>query len=141
MRLYLDTSALVKVYITETGSEMVEDLVARCERISISMVGYAEARAAFARRLRSRDLTEVAYRGCLDQLDRDWKDLDRVLVNEPLVHIAGHLATRHGLRGFDAIHLASAISAQRKDGDDLVFVSFDRDLAIAAEAEGLALAR
>ena len=55
-----------------------------------------------------------------------------------LVHVAGELADRHGLRGFDAVHLASALKVQELKGT-VTFAAFDRALVRAAKAEGRSL--
>ena len=55
MILYLDTSSLVKLYVDEPGSEDVLRLVDQAELVTTSVVAYAEARAALARRRREKD--------------------------------------------------------------------------------------
>jgi len=50
-------------------------------------------------------------------------------VDEPLARNAGRLAEEHGLRGYDAVHLATALSAEDRE---LVVVTWDQDLARAA---------
>lgn len=58
-------------------------------------------------------------------------------VDLTLARHAGELAQRHALRGYDAIHLASALSL---DDPNLVLVTWDRDLSSAARAAGRAVA-
>jgi antitoxin (DNA-binding transcriptional repressor) of toxin-antitoxin stability system len=48
--LYLDTSALVKLYVDEEGALAVRHAVDQAELVATSAIAYAEARAAFARR-------------------------------------------------------------------------------------------
>ncbi len=48
MILYLDTSALVKLYVSEEGSEIVRGAVESAGRVATSRIAYAEARAALA---------------------------------------------------------------------------------------------
>jgi len=50
LRLYLDTSALVKLYVAEEGSALVRETVQRVETVAASGIAYVEARAAFSRR-------------------------------------------------------------------------------------------
>jgi uncharacterized protein with PIN domain len=52
MVLYLDTSSLVKLYVEEKDSSRVANLVGSSNVTATSLVAYAEARAAFARRFR-----------------------------------------------------------------------------------------
>jgi hypothetical protein len=51
---------------------------------------------------------------------------------------AGGLATRHPLRGFDAVQLAAALTVRSAVGDrDIAFSAFDPALCQAARREGL----
>ncbi|MBE9540835.1 MAG: type II toxin-antitoxin system VapC family toxin, partial [Proteobacteria bacterium] len=52
MVIYLDTSSLVKLYVEEEDSSKVADLVRSSKVIATSLIAYAEARSAFARRYR-----------------------------------------------------------------------------------------
>jgi len=62
--VYLDTSALVKLYAEEEeGGELVRRAVAEAERIATSTVAYAEARAGLARKLREGVFTDEEHRG------------------------------------------------------------------------------
>lgn len=134
MILYLDTSALVKLYVEEESSDLVRRCVASAEDSLTSIVSYAEARAALARARRERVLTPAAFRGAVDRLDEDWPSLSVVNTSEALVHRAGALAEQYALRGFDAIHLASALEATREP-DDGTFGCFDARLMVAARKE------
>lgn len=137
MILYLDTSALVKLYVRERGSAEVHRRVAEAEVIATSVVAYAEARAAFARLRRERPASGKRHRARVEQLDRDWEKYARVELGPAVVHSAGELAEEHGLRGFDAIHLASALWLEAVRAGDLAFAAFDRRLVAAATAAGL----
>jgi predicted nucleic acid-binding protein len=104
--------------------------------VATALVTYVEARAALARRRRSGDLSAADYRRCIGDLGRDWDRLVRIDVTEDLVHEAGRLAEHHRLRGYDALHLASALTLDRV-GEGLAFASWDADLNRAADREGL----
>jgi uncharacterized protein len=73
--LYLDTSALVKLYVEEEGRETVFEAVEKAEWVATSTVAYAEARAAFARKVRSGDLPERGRRQAVSDLDVEWRGL------------------------------------------------------------------
>jgi predicted nucleic acid-binding protein len=69
-------------------------------------------------------------------LERLWEAIVPIEIDEELVARAGDLAEDHALRGFDAVHLASAESV----ADDETFVaSADTDLLSAARERGLAI--
>ena len=72
MILYLDASALVKLYVEEPGSEAVAARLERAEAAVTVRVTYAEARAAFARHRREGGLTVPALRRVVRQLDGEW---------------------------------------------------------------------
>ena len=137
MILYLDTSALVKLYVTEEGATEVRGRVRLAERVATSRVAYPEARAAFARRCRERALTSVGVRRATSALDQDMGALVIVELLEPVAHLAGDLAERHALRGFDAVHLASAIHLGHLLGSPPEFMTFDVRQGRAAASEGL----
>lgn len=141
MILYLDTSALVKLYVRERGSAQVRTRVNKVDVVATSVVAYAEARAAFARLRRERPASGRRHRERVAQLDRDWDRYAVVELTSAVVRSAGDLAEQHDLRGFDAIHLASALWLKSAQSDELAFVVFDRRLAAGAKSAGLTLTR
>ncbi len=137
MIVYLDTSALVKLYVEEDGSDDVAKWVAAARFVATSRVAYPEARAALARRRREGGLTAGALRGAVRDLDRDLGRYVVVELDTAIAASAGDLAERRALRGFDALHLASALSLEAYFRPTPAFVAFDRKLTLAAAAEGL----
>ena len=138
MILYLDTSALVKLYVREAGSVLVRRATEASEAAATSTVAYAEARAAFARLSRERKVSRRLHRKRVAQLDRDWEHYVVVELTPAVARRSGELAEVHALRGFDAIHLASALWLQSAYAPELAFIAFDRRLMSAAAAAGLA---
>lgn len=138
MNLYLDTSALVKLYVREAGSAAVSRHVLAAERVATSRVAYPEARAAFARRQREGAFSERSLRRVVARLDQDWTAYVVVDLLDPVARRAGVLTESRALRGFDAIHLASALELATLLGEPVAFLAYDVRLATAATAEGLA---
>jgi predicted nucleic acid-binding protein len=134
--LYLDTSALVKLYVEEAGSPAVVSRVGEAEAVATVRVSYAEARAALARHRRDGRLTLTDVRRAVRELDREWGMYNVVDLNDPLVRRAGGLAERHALRGYDAVQLAAALDL-RSAGGEVTFLSFDARLNRAARRERL----
>jgi uncharacterized protein len=68
----------------------------------------------------------------------DWlhTQVDHVEITEVLAHRAGQLAQKHGLRGYDAVHLAASSAVA---DSDVVLVTGDVDLANAAKSIGIAV--
>ncbi len=137
MILYLDTSALVKIYVEETESDRVREKAHQAEGLATSRIAYAEVRAAVARKLREHGLSRKGYRSVVEDLNRDWEDYFLVDLSDALVKFAGTLAERHALRGADAIHLASALTLSERVGENIFFSCFDDRLGRAARVEGL----
>jgi predicted nucleic acid-binding protein len=137
--LYLDTSALVKLYVRERGTSQVRRLVGAARAVATSIVAYAEARAAFARLRRESPVSLRKHRQRVAQLNRDWGRYAVVELSAGVALNSGDLAERHGLRGFDAIHLASAHWLRSAQPDDVLFQAFDRRLTAGAESSGLAV--
>jgi predicted nucleic acid-binding protein len=73
-------------------------------------------------------------------LDADWPSFFVLNVTAGTARSASDLAEKHGLRGFDALHLASAIELRAAGVADLRFSSANDRLRAAAQAEGLELA-
>ncbi len=140
MILYLETSRLVKLYVREPDSGEVRESVDTADVVATSIVTYAEARAAFARKLRERGLSKGAYESVKISLDADWPRTFVLNVTGTTVAAAGDLAEKHALRGFDALHLAAALDLRAAaGGSPVVFSTTDRRLAEAARLEGLDL--
>jgi predicted nucleic acid-binding protein len=133
--LYLDTSSLVKLYVEETASADVQGLVGSAEVTGTSLIAYAEARAAFARRFRGNAFSDRDYNRLRSRFDSDWKNFLSIQVTREIVRMAGEMAEKHGLRGFDAIHLASALTLREKLVSPVTFSCYDRRLQNASQRE------
>lgn len=138
MILYLDTSAWLKLYVAERGTQEVIAAMQSAELVAISRIAYAEARAALARVLREKRTTQTEHRRRIAALDADYAEVLKVEVSEEVVRQAGELAESHALRGFDAIHLASARWLARKTRKPVRLLAFDERVNEAARALGLA---
>jgi predicted nucleic acid-binding protein len=136
--LYLDTSAWLKLYVDERGTQDVIAAVQSAELVAISRIAYAEARAALARVLREKRTTHAEHRKRIAALDADSVEVLKVEVSDDVVRQAGELAESHALRGFDAIQLASARWLARKTRKPIRLLAFDERVNEAAHALGLA---
>lgn len=135
MRCYFDTSAVIKWFVDEVGSSECIDALEMADASWTCRVTYPETRAVVAALRRGGRIDEArttAIRTAFDEVR--WPRLSVVEVTDELARHAGDLAERHAPRGFDAIHLAAALTIS---GDDLVVVTWDRRLWAAAQSEGL----
>lgn len=138
MILYVDTSALVKLYVEEAGTPTVEARVEDAEAVATALVTYAEARAALARHRREGAISGADLRRAVRELERQWPTYNVVGLSDALVYSAGALAERHALRGYDAVQLAAALEL-RAAGGRVEFCAFDTRLNRAARRERLAV--
>jgi predicted nucleic acid-binding protein len=134
---YLDASALVKRYLVERGSRETIALTAESELIATSIISRAEVAAGFAKAVRAHLVTQERARSAQRSFAGDWPDLVRMPVTEALVERAETLAWDHGLRGYDAVQLASALAWQESVGTAIVLATFDQQLWAAAPKAGL----
>ncbi len=141
----MDSSAAVKLYVSEVGSTWIRALVdpTTGNTISIAEITRAEIGSALARRVREGLLTQATCVRLVQTSEANCLVRFRsVPTGNGIVKIAVDLAQRHPLRAYDAIQLATALHVNR----DLtvhrlparVFASGDDRLLAAAQAEGLA---
>ncbi len=136
--IYLDTSALIKRYIVEKGSDPVRDLLQQAGAAATATVAYAEIYSGLTRRFREGYVAPKLYSIACHEFERDWPDYLKIELTGELLVAARDLIQRHPLRSFDAVHLASALSLARNLGEDVAIVAADGRLLHAAAAEGLA---
>ncbi len=139
MIAYLDASVLVKRYVAEAGSTEVGALIDQAEAAGTAIISRAEVAAALAKAVRMRLLPRDEAASALKVFNREWEDLVRLQMTEVLMSRAASLAWDHGLRGYDAAHLASALFWQDMLGAPVTVASYDRQLWKAAKANGLIL--
>jgi uncharacterized protein len=141
---FLDTSALVKRYVEEPGSDVVTGICDHSLRHDIVIASIAEVELTSAVRRRVREGTFP-----VDDADKvyGWFKEDLVqqyavrMLDAAVISTAVELLTLYPLRAYDAVQLASSLVASRARTDaklpPLVFVAADRDLADIAMAAGM----
>lgn len=137
MILYLDASALVKRYVAETGSADVDRLIARAELVGTSVISRVEVSAALAKAVRVKVVSQAEASTALRKFRTQWIDLVRLQITEGIIAQADGLAWEHGLRGYDAVHLAVALFWQEALGEPVTMATFDRQLWQVGKPAGL----
>jgi predicted nucleic acid-binding protein len=137
MILYLDTSALLKKYFRETGSDEVISRWKDATGIVTSSVAYAEALASIHRKKRDLKCNNDIFANIIHLFRRDWRSLIRVEVTDELNDWIDKMVSHYPLRGFDAIHLASALIVHDKLPEKFLFACYDNKLLQAAQSAGL----
>lgn len=137
MICYFDTSAVIPLLIAEPSSEFCRRLWNDADDVVTTRLLFAEAAAALAQALRLGRLTEQSHQAAVHILDRMWAEFDIIEVTEDIVRQAARLAHGCALRGYDAVHCASA---EQLADDDLIVASGDKKFLEACATLGLATA-
>ena len=137
MVVYCDTCCLVKFYVSEQHSDWVRTTLNNKKHLVTCRVAKAEIWSAITRRLNQKSVSPEQYQDWVNIIENDWNSLNIMDFDDDN---AAMLARQHGLRGFDAIHLSSAILVQKSIKYKVDFCSFDKKLLQAAEKEGLQIA-
>ncbi len=137
MIVYADTSALVKLFVKEERADETREMLSKAQVMGTGVLTRAELVAALARGVRMGYLTMEEAEEAVRMLGEVWDSWVRVKVDEGVVSRAGDLAWKHGLRGYDAVHLAAALVWQEGMGYPVVLATFDRELWTAAREERL----
>jgi predicted nucleic acid-binding protein len=135
--IYFDTSALVKRFVEEPGSDVVRRFVLGEAPVATAKITYAEVYSGFTRKWKEGHLSSSDYDMVCRDFEADWDSYVRVELSDEILLTSRDVIRRHGLRGFDAIHLASAIHLMTALEERIDFAAADRRLLEAAEAEGL----
>jgi predicted nucleic acid-binding protein len=141
---YLETSALVKLYIAEAGTPAMERMASPLAGhvLAVSALSRVECVSAIRRRLREADLEQSAAEAAERQLNRHLALRFLIQpVTDRVLDEAVTLLHRHPLRAFDALQLAGflvLVSMSSPDAaDPPIFVSADERLLAAARAEAV----
>lgn len=141
MALYfLETSALVKLYVQEPGTDRLLPLVSNRpeNRFAVLTISAVEARSAIRRRQRGGDIEPNSANLVLDSLQKHMETLFiRQVVNDTVIEGALEMVDRYALRAYDAIQLAGCLVLSAIESQALTFVCSDHQLLAAARSEQL----
>ena len=137
MRIYFDTSALVKAFVDETGSKEVKAFIAQIFSqkevvFSTAVITKAEVVAALATLHRNRELSTPKYQKAINDFQERWKSFDVVEATSFVIDSSFEIGHTHKIKGCDAFQVASAFI----DEVDLL-ASCDNDLNEAAKKNKL----
>lgn len=132
MKTFFDSSAFVKRYIEETGSQVVEALCMAATEFGLSIVCLPEVISALNRRVRQRDLSHRQYETAKDSMFEDARDAVIVNLTPDVISTCTIILEANPVRAMDALHVACAVQW----GAEL-FVSADKRQVTAAKRAGL----
>ncbi len=138
---YLETSALVKLYVRESGTERVLALANRTSENRLAILGLTqvEFRSAVRRRERNAEIPPLIATQLLETFKRHLETrFVSQTINDFVLDVASALVDRHALRAYDAVQLAGYVALRGSTGADVpVFVCSDHALLEAARLEGI----
>jgi len=141
---FLDSSALVKRYVSETGSAWVQQITApqTGNLLFIARITWVEVLSAFARRQREGSLTSADVAQVKNEFRSDLNTQYQVIeLDATLAERAGQLVNQYPLRAYDAVQLAPVLLLQpafaTTQSTQLIFLTADDRLSAIAIALGL----
>lgn len=137
MIIYLDTSALIKLYIQEAGSAQVEKQVHQANLSGTINLTKVEMAAALAKAVRMQVITEQESQTSWRDFTTQWPSIYQLDVSEVIRERAVQVIWAHHLRGYDAMHLAAAHVWREALGEEIIFATFDISLWQAGLESGL----
>ncbi|GJL67091.1 MAG: twitching motility protein PilT [Nitrospirales bacterium] len=134
---YFDTSALIKAFLTEQGTDRTKHLLLRDELAATATITYAEMYSGFSRKHREGGLSTKQYTSVSEEFESYWPTCLQLHLTSEVLLLARDLIKRNPLRGFDAVHLASALRLEKEIAEPITFIASDERLLQAADSEGL----
>ena len=131
MRVFFDSSAFVKRYVSEPGTDIVLGWSDRATEIVLSAIALPEIISSFCRLRRENKITDIQYRQLKSALLADIEDAALCDLTPAVLAQAVASLESHPLRGMDAIHIGSAVALKAD-----VFVSADQAQCFAARSAG-----
>ena len=114
MIAYFDSSSIVKWFFDERFTELAKDIKNRAKIVVTSLIAFPEVSSAINRACREGRCAKSEMELVRNEFLRIWPKFQWIRVNEELMHQTGELIFEHSLRGFDAVHLASALLLKQK---------------------------
>jgi len=132
---YFDSSALVKKYIREAGTEKVLTALTAASLRATSKLAYPEILSCLARKRRDKELSDADHRKAVTAFEADWRTFAVLEFQDELLPLMKQLSARHPLKGADLVHFASLLWLQKATREPATLVASDMMLLRAAKAE------
>ena len=137
MILFCDTSALVKLYVHEDGSDDMVREAAASDLIAVCRIAWVETMSAMARRSREQPRDAVTITRARHRVVTDWPHYLTLDLTQELVELAGEYADAFALRAYDSVQLAAVQTLHRELPGEVRFACFDGRLMTAARVLGI----
>jgi uncharacterized protein len=134
MKLYFDTSALIKKYVNEIGSDKVDELFKNTKVVYVSLITEIETISALRRLLFDKAIEENDYKSSKKEIEIDFNYFSIIDLNNTLIDEAKKLIEKYQIKTLDSIQLAS-VKLLKEEID--YFVVCDKNLLKYAKNEGV----
>ena len=137
MIVFLDTSALVKLYHEEDSSIEVEKVISDVDEIYLSGIAELEFRSTIWKKVRTKEIDEDIANSVIEAFEDDFDKYSWVAIDSESMHSSKNLLMQYGkngLRALDSIQLSSALVLKNSDCQ---FITFDLKLRKLFQEEGL----
>lgn len=128
MRVFLDTSSLLKRYLEEQGSQELGLLLEEASEVIVAPIAWIESHSALSRLFREKGIDEKRFSLLKKEMKNDFHDFNRVLWNDSLEQKAVEIVEERHLKTLDSIQLAAGILSNAD-----LFVASDKKLLAAAK--------
>lgn len=135
MIVYLDTSAVIPLLITEPSNTRCARIWNDAQTLVSTRLLYVETMAALSQGEIAGRFSAAQFRDRAAAWTEMWDQLEVREFDEDLMIQSGMVAQRYGLRGYDSVHSAAAVSLAHPQ---LVAASGDRKLLASWRDQGLA---
>jgi len=123
--------------VSEPGTEAAQTAYRDADGVRTTAITHVEAVSAMARMHKGKRISRAQLQSRMAELERLWQAIYVHSTNGGLLARAAEVAQTHALRAYDAVHLAGALSF--REGEDLEFACWDRELRSAATQHGFTL--
>ena len=139
MKIYIDTSSLIKLYHLEEGTDELDQFLENhfVEGIFLSETTKIEFDSAIWKKVRTKDLTDTEAREIIESFRDDYPNYSFVQVDDQLILHARDLVSKYsasGLRTLDSLQLASVILVESKIS---LAITSDKLLGSLIQKEGI----
>ncbi|HOV13830.1 MAG TPA: type II toxin-antitoxin system VapC family toxin [Spirochaetota bacterium] len=133
MNLYFDTSALIKKYIDESGSEIVDNLVIEADTILVSRITEIETISTLRRLLLEKEISEIDYKNLKIEIEKDFNSFEVIEIDFEIINKAKNMIDKYQLKSLDSIQLGTLLSIENIVDK---FIVCDKKLLESSKKEG-----
>ena len=133
--IYIDTSAYLKTFLKEEGSDKVRKLVKE-NRLLASAILTSECFSAFSRRRQGKEIDDKTFDRLVNRVKKDLPYLEIIRLTDDVLRRTEEILLQSTVRTLDAVHIASALLFQESTGIALTFVTSDKRQAALQMIKG-----